>query len=341
MVERCLRRNFDVLSVTSRLPRAVPRYLHVAKQLIQAPSDYDLVYVGFLGHPLMILGRQLTRKPMLFDAFISVFDTLCLDRQLFRPNSVIGRLAFSLDRVSCALADVVILDTRAHARFFHRTFDVPSDKLRVLFVGCDEKLFYPRSTDSRSEESAPLVLFYGSFLPLHGVDVIIRAAKLLEADSEIRFRLIGRGMEYDRIQRLTRELSLENATFLPPVPLSQLPEEIAQATVCLGGHFSSIGKARRVIAGKTYQCLAMGKPTIVGDNPANHELLTPDQDAYFCPMGDPEALASAVLALVQDRELRNRLGSNARQTFMERASTPVLSEQVREMIEEAAADGAS
>lgn len=318
--------------MTSSLSRTPLRYAHLAKQLLQVCSDYDLLYVGFLGHPLMLLGRLLTCKPIVFDAFISVFDTLCLDRRLFRPKSLAGRLALLLDRVSCALADVVMLDTQANAQFFHRTLGIRLDKLRAVFVGCDETLFYPRPSDSTSEAAASVVLFYGSFLPLHGIDVIVRAAKLLETEPEIRFRLIGRGMEYERIRCLTRELGLKNVEFCPPVPLSQLPDEIAQAMICLGGHFSDKGKARRVIAGKTFQCLAMGRPTIVGDNPANRELLTPNYDAWFCPMADPEALASAILTLVRDPELRSHLGRNARSTFLARASTQVLSQQVRQIV---------
>lgn len=336
VVETCLRRNFEVLSATSSLPRIPLRYAHLTKQLLQAPTNYDLMYVGFLGHPLMIPARLLTRKPIVFDAFISAYDTLCLDRQLFGPGSLIGRFAFWLDRLSCALADLVVLDTQANARFFHRTLDVPLDKLRVLFVGCDETIFYPRPPNNVPEEGASLVLFFGSFLPLHGIDIIIRAAKLLETEPDIRFRLIGRGMEYDRIRSLAREWGLENVEFRSPVPLSKLPDEIARATVCLGGHFSEIGKAKRVIAGKTFQCLAMGKSTIVGDNSANRELLTPDYDARFCPMGDPKALASAISTLVRNPGIRTRLGHNARLTFMERASIRVLSRQMRQIVDEAA-----
>jgi len=42
----------------------------------------------------------------------------------------------------------------------------------------------------------------------------------------------------------------------------------------LPGGILPLGKSLAVIAGKTFQDIAMGKPTIVGDTPANHELLT-------------------------------------------------------------------
>lgn len=328
VLQACLRASYPVFAATDRSSNLPVRYMRVAAKLLRAPAEYDLACVGFLGQPLVPLVRRITRRPILFDAFLSVYDTLCYDRRRFAPRSLAGRFAYWLDRASCAQADLVMLDTRAHACYFHKTFGVPMDKLTHLFVGCDENIFFPLPDDQPG-----YVLFYGSFLPLHGLEVVIRAAKLLEADERIRFRVIGNGLEYPRIRRLADQLRLSSIEFLPPVPLSELPAHIAGATMCLGGHFSVSGKAQRVIAGKTFQCLAMGKPTIVGDNIANRELLTPGHDAWFCQPGDAEALAHAISTLTNTPDLGVHLGKHARKTFLARASIAALSQQVRLMVE--------
>ncbi len=330
ILRTCLERNFAVQSVTDASKRLPIRYARLILKLFSTRARHDMACVGFLGQPLVPLVRLRTRKPILFDAFLSVYDTLCFDRKRFAPSSPAGRLAFWLDRTSCSLADLVLLDTEAHARYFCDTFGVPPAKVRRLFVGCDETVFFPRTIQSPQ----PLVLFYGTFLPLHGIDIIIRAAKLVGAASRTRFRVIGDGMEYERIRQLCNELDVQNVEFKAPMPIDRLADEVAAATVCLGGHFSTIDKAKRVIAGKTFQALAMGKATIVGDNPANRELLTPGYDALFCPMGDPQALASAVLTLLGDAELRAYLGGNGFRTFQERASSDVLSREVGRMVGE-------
>jgi glycosyltransferase involved in cell wall biosynthesis len=69
----------------------------------------------------------------------------------------------------------------------------------------------------------------------------------------------------------------------------------------------------------------MGRPTIVGDNPANRELLTHGHDSWFCQMDNPEALADAILHLFKTPELRDELSANASRTFRLRASQKVLS----------------
>ena len=330
ILRRCLASNNDIDDAVDEARWLLLRYARVGLKLLAPRPPYDMACVGFLGQPLMPLVRLRTRKPILFDAFLSVYDTLCFDRKRFAPGSPAGRLAFWLDRTSCSLADLVLLDTEAHARYFCNTFGIPPAKVRRLFVGCDETLFFPRTIES----SQPLVLFYGTFLPLHGIDIIIRAAKLVGSAGGARFRVVGDGMEYARIRRLCSELDVQNVEFVAPMPINRLADEVATATICLGGHFSTIDKAQRVIAGKTFQALATGKATIVGDNPANRELLTPGYDALFCPMGDPQALASAILKLLGDAELRAYLGGNGFRTFREQASSDVLSREISRMVGE-------
>jgi glycosyltransferase involved in cell wall biosynthesis len=322
----------DTISLTSsqraypgRLTRLYPRYLSLPFQQL------DAAWVGFLGQPLVPAVRAVVRAPLIFDAFISLYDTLCFDRKVYRPNSPLGRLIFALDRLSCNLSSIVVVDTQAHARYFQETFGLEESRLKVLFVGCDERVFSPLAI----QEDPDLVLFYGSFLPLHGIQTIIQAAHLLGQNSSIRFRIIGEGLQSAYIRGLSAEMGLKNVEFHPSVPFKDLPAEIARAAVCLGGHFSDIPKAGRVIAGKTFQCLAMGKATIVGDNSANAELLTHAESAWFCKMNDPQALADAIRGLIADRALRSRIGQVGRQVFLDQASFAVLSQQVHAITNEA------
>lgn len=283
---------------------------------------YDLVFAGFFGHLLMMPITPFARCPILFDAFISAYDTMIIDRNMANERSVLARAAFLLDQKSCQNADHVLLDTRAQCEYFAKTFNLPVAKLERVLVGCDERIFYPRQVEAHN---GIRVLFYGSFLPLHGVSVILKAAALLPG---IGFTLIGGGSVLPEMKQFAQHMNLMNVTFKKAVPLAALPDEIAMADICLGGHFGGSSKARRVIAGKTYQCLAMGKATIVSDNPANNELLTPGLDACFCQHDDAESLAGAIQALVDDDNMRVHMGAAALATFRQYASLDVIQRQV-------------
>ena len=298
-----------------------------------AKNDYDLIFVGFFGQFLMPAVRMITKKPILFHPLISTYETLIFDRKVATKNSPVAKLSYALDNHACHAANHLILDTQTNVSYFSSLFKIAKDHFSSVFVGSDERIFFPQPG---KDGSGPAIIHYhGSFLPLHGIDTIIEAARFLKNDPQIRFQLLGSGLEYKRIYRLVNDFELSNVTFIPSVPLEHLPIHIAKASVCLGGHFGISDKAARVIAGKTFQDIAMGKATIVGDNSANLELLTHGYDAWFCPMNDPQALTDSIVELVKNTPLRETIGENARRTFMEKASLKALTPQIQQVVEQA------
>jgi glycosyltransferase involved in cell wall biosynthesis len=114
--------------------------------------------------------------------------------------------------------------------------------------------------------------------------------------------------------------------------MEQLPQYISRASVCLGGHFSLLPKAARVISTKTFQFLAMRKPTIVGDNPATRELFTPGEDICVVLMGDASALAQAIETLADDPGLRQRIALGG-YNVVQKVSTFSIGERLAAIIE--------
>ncbi len=286
---------------------------------------YDLVFVGFYGHLLMLPVGGLSRSPILFDAFLSTFDTLCFDRRVISPTSPGGKLSFWLDKTACQRADHVLLDTRQHVEYFTRTFGLPGDLLGELPVGCNEEIFFPHAKAPSQDTS--IVLFYSTYLGLHGVDTILRAASRLRSN-DLVFRLIGRGLQYKNMRRLAERLDLKNVEFLPYLPLPELAKEIANAKICLGGPFGSTEKASRVVPGKIFQMLAMAQPVIAAASPANVEFLVHGENAYLCRPNDPEDLANAILQLHKDEQLRKRLASAGRETYEKHMSEAVITSRL-------------
>jgi len=211
------------------------------------------------------------------------------------------------------------------------TFGVSRDKFRRVFVGAETSLFSPQPALS---QDGPLeVFYYCTFHPVHGTEYVIRAASLLSDDDDIHFTVVGGGQERDAIERLSGSLGLGNTDFIDWIPYGELPDAIARADICLGGHFGSVAKSSRVIPGKAFQFLAMAKPTIMGDNPANRELLQDRRDALLVKMADPQAIADAILELKRDPALRESIGRNGRQRFVEEATPEIIGRQIAGMVE--------
>ncbi|MBI4715091.1 MAG: glycosyltransferase, partial [Nitrospirae bacterium] len=318
-------------------------------------SSHDAVVVGYLGHFDMFLARPLASlrgKPLIFDAFLSLYNTVIEDRKLFRPGSLPARFLLWTDRTACRMADRVLLDTEAHIEYFVKTFRLPREKFHRVFVGAEEGLFYPceereyamepraarrlkpaatlmdgGETPSSPEpeilaaESCFRVLFYGQFIPLHGIETIIRAAKILEGES-VAFTLIGKGQESEKIRRLVKESGLTRIRWEEWVPYRDLRDYICGTDAGLG-IFGETEKASQVIPNKAFQIIACRRPLITGDSSAARELFADGESAVLCKMADPVSLAHAILRLKNDPELRSRVADGGYRVFQERCRFPL------------------
>lgn len=317
------------------LRRALGSYLRLLKRYAKI-GDYDVMVVGYAGHFDLFLAKLLTifsRKPLVFDALLSLTETIVEDRGLVPRSSLLTRLVYLVDKYSCRLADLVLLDTEAHIRHFQRDFGVRLDKLRRVPVGADE--IYCRGPAPVGEGNPFRIVYFGQYIPLHGVNYIVEAAKILEEDPDIRFELVGDGQTYGEASSLAERLQVKNVTFhrtwLSPEDL--IADYIITADVCLGA-FGDSPKARRVVPIKVFVALAMGKPVITGDSPAAREMLTHGTDAILCEMADPSALAQAILLLKRNRPLREKMAKGGYLSFQNKFSSQVIGATVKDHLAE-------
>jgi len=281
----------------------------------------DALLIGYPGHLDVFSARHAARgRPVVFDPLVSLYDTLVTDRGRFRPRSPAARALLAVDRAAFTRADLVVADTAAQAAFYEERFGLPPERLDVCFVGAEERLFGP----GRAPDGPFHVLFVGKLIPLHGLETILAAARLV---ADIPFRIVGSG-QLDR--RL--ESAPANVTHIPWVDYERLPGEL-HAAGCALGIFASSPKAARVIPNKAYQALACAVPLVTADTPAARELLTDGIDALLVPPGDAQALADAVRRLASDRELAATVGAAGRATYERTASEAVLGQRWRAVFE--------
>jgi glycosyltransferase involved in cell wall biosynthesis len=301
--------------------RAIPKMLRV---------NYDLIFIGFYGYILVPFAKIARNSPVIFDAFVSNFDTLIFDRNVASETSLLARMAYHLDKFCCHCSDIVLLDTHAQASYFENTFHIPSKKIKVLPVGAVDALFFPRV--SEREDEVTRVLYYCTYLPLHGALIVIKAAEQL-INTPIKFTLIGTGPEYPKVEAYVKQRGLTNVQLLPDMPLQRIADEVAKSSICLGGHFGDSKKAKRTIPGKIYQLLAAGKPVIATDTEANRELLSHMANAYLCTPANSQSLAQAITILSENEALRKKIGESGRKTYLEHCSESAIESKLRSILE--------
>lgn len=291
-------------------------YAELKLAIARVGHDVDALVVGYPGQ-LDIWSAKRHGRPVVFNAMVSLYDTLVEDRQRFSPRSLPARALRELDRRAFAGADLLVADTRANAAYMAELSG--ASEPAVCYVGAEERLFKP--TWRRPDRFT--ALFVGKLIPLHGLEVILEAARLLP---EVHFRIVGSG----QLERALNDRS-RNVEHVAWVEYRHLPGEYAAAG-CALGIFGVTPKAKRVIPNKAFQALAVGAPLITADTVAARELLTPGRDALLVPP-TPEALADAISAVRADAELAENLGLAGRATFEREASEEVLGARWRGLIE--------
>jgi glycosyltransferase involved in cell wall biosynthesis len=256
----------------------------------------DAVLVTFPGTHLMPLAWVLTRFPrktLMYDAFISLHDTLVVDRKLLSRWNPAAWMVFVLDWLACRMADNIFTDTEAHRTYFAKTFGADVGCIRAVALGTRDDLFYPKTTPRRGGNFLE-VFFYGTFIPLHGIEHILKAAKILQdKEKTVHFTLLGKGQTEQAMRAYANELQVQNVTFKNPVAYEELPDWIRGSDLCLG-IFSTSEKALRVVPHKVYDVIACGVPILTARTPAMKEQFSESDKILLCDAGSGEAIAEAI-----------------------------------------------
>ena len=255
---------------------------------------------------------------------------MVFDRKAVKKRSFFAKLLKFIDKSACSLADIVLLDTNEHIKYFCSEFELDKGKFRRVWIGADDSIFYPRQVNKNKKFT---VIFHGKFIPLQGVEYIIKAAKLLEGKGSegIEFKIIGEGYNYSSMLDLASNLNVQNIEFLGYANYNRLPALLSKAHIGLG-IFGSSDKARRVIPNKAYEILALGLPLLTGDSAAIRELLEDKKDCVLCKIADEHSLAQSVLLLMKDSKLRKKIANGGYRTFKKNCSVEVIGKITKKIL---------
>jgi glycosyltransferase involved in cell wall biosynthesis len=274
----------------------------------------DIVIVGhpayFHIHLAKLLRKMFQKNAILvYDIFFPLYEALVEDRKLVSRDNLQGRLLYRFEKTCCGCADICLIDTETHKQYLMSAYGLPSEKVLSVFVGAT--IDQQSSSYSWLEQETFNVIFVGTYIPLHGVDIILGAARHLQANHSIRFSIVGKGQLRQDMEQLAFEWELSNVTFYDWIQTDKLGQFISSHDLALGV-FGITSKTSRVIPSKIFDICAVGVPFITSDTPAVREVFAHRKNAYLVAPGDPVALANAIVELKEDTDLRNVIAEGAR-----------------------------
>ncbi|MBM3888538.1 MAG: glycosyltransferase family 4 protein [Verrucomicrobia bacterium] len=157
--------------------------------------------------------------------------------------------------------------------------------------------------------SPPTVMFAGRLVREKGVDVLLRAyAKLTRQIPEVRLVIYGDGPERGRIENLGAELRIMDNISMPGF---RPHDELAQAYS--GAWALTVPSLWEEPFGVVAtEAMMAGTAVVASRSGGLAEIVRDGETGYLVPPGDTDALAAALLRLLQDRALAERMGRAGR-----------------------------
>jgi glycosyltransferase involved in cell wall biosynthesis len=153
----------------------------------------------------------------------------------------------------------------------------------------------------------PVLLSNRNFEPLYNVECILRAFSLIQREfPDARLIVVGDGSQRQRLHALSGELKLKNVEFVGQIAPEQMPAQYERADIYVNA--SNIDN----MPASLIEAFACGLPVVTTNAGGIPYILSHDRTGLMVPCGDHASLAQAVIRLLDDNVLAERLIKAAR-----------------------------
>lgn len=268
----------------------------------------------------VVAARALNRPLVLFVPALIVAEARSWG--VSRPGwgSYLERVA---EKPQLLAADVVACGSHEIAEQV-RLMGVADERVLVTPNGVDPERFSPEIPGDAVRaryglEDRYVVGWVGSFRSFHGLDNALSAMQRVQKEIPgAALLLVGDGLERSRIGDLTRELGLNDVTMTGTVPFPDVPAHVAAMDTAI---ITDLGDASFHYSPlKLREYMAAGKAIVAPRVGEMGRWLADGEDALLVPSGDVAALADALITLGRDGDLRQRVGTAAREKVLRDAT---------------------
>lgn len=279
-----------------------------------ARHDYDIVHAveeaAFVG----LLLKRWKGTPFIYDMDSDLVDQTVDQVPAARPVApLLRRMEEGMIRESHAVLTVCrILQEQTRERAPESTVFRVEDVSLLDGLGGD-------AADLRSitASDGAIVLYVGNLQPIQGIDLLVEGwSSVVRQEPDAQLVVIGGSPSRVRAYtEKTEDLGVAGSVhFVGPRPLEELGGYLEQATILVSPRKGGVNTPMKI-----YSYLDSGRPLVATRLPTHTQVLDDSVSRLVDPT--PEGIAQGVLDLLADVDLREELGSGARD-LAEREFTP-------------------
>ncbi len=279
--------------------------LPVNLSLNKMVRKYSLDLVQVYGGPG---GVFLFRKPHAYLICVANHTYAQQYRYLKRP---VYKVLMRLEKRGYQLADKIIAISSATKQSLVEDYAIYPEKVEVILPGVDTGTFRPEKKVAKIAHS---VLFVGRLHERKAIPSLILSLKEVRTRvPDVKLFIVGDGSLRVELQRLVAAEGLvSQVNFLGRVPAEELVQWYNRAEVfVLPSLFEGFGIV-------CLEAMACATPVIATMVPGVVDLVKDGETGLLVPPQNRKRLGEAIAKLLEDSELRNRLGNNGHQMAREK-----------------------
>ena len=306
---------------TAAFPEPLTFSLRAARELRRRREEFDVVHDNqCLGYGMLHVRRHLP-------VVTTIHHPITVDRRLdlaaapLRRQVPVRRWYGFLrmqKRVARQMGRVITVSDNSRQDIV-RDFGLRAQDLQVIPVGVDGEVFRPRD-----EPRVPgrIVAMASADVPLKGVRTLLEAVAKLRTERDVHLVVVGRPTPGGPTEKLLDSLSLHDAVrFVKGISDEELATLQASAEVAV------VPSLYEGFSFPAIEALACATPLVATRAGALPEVVGPDGEcALLVEPGDAGQLAAAIGRLLDDPDLRTRLGAAGRTRVRQRYSWRAIAE---------------
>lgn len=234
-------------------------------------------------------------------------------------GSLISFLGWKLQTLESRVFDHIILRDATHIPQFSYRKD---NSITIVPIGANFHLFSPQSSSIREDYGIDgeefLFMYVGSLSPVRRIETLIDAVNILTDEKNVRLMIVGNGWTEelkDYYHTAKEEDGKDTIIFTGAIPYDHVPRYLAAAN-CFVSYVPITPEFTIQPPLKTVEALACGLPVIATNTLGNRRFIC-DRENGLLAEDDVSSISSAMLSIMHDSELRERLKRHARTSVQE------------------------
>lgn len=266
--------------------------------------------------PAGVLLKLLTRSKVIYDVhedYPQVFKNKPWLPPLLRPTMAVSFDLF--ERLAVWFFDGVVAATEEIARRFpeRKTTAVKNYPLLASVRPAQPNV----RTKGRAGQQTPVLIYVGVLAEIRGIHELVRALELVDGQYDVTLRLLGRFTDRNFAQQLGTLPGFARVDYQGWVSHDHVVEHLERADIGLV-LLHPVPNYLKALPVKLFEYLAAGLPVIASDFPLWVDIVGENECGLTADPLDPKEIAKAIEYLLENPELRRKMGENGRQAVLQK-----------------------